>query len=90
MIIYIHFVLKYFIILLIKYVYKEYKMLHLSQINTFYISRCELICPEGIKFSAPPAPVYTCNYSTGQFSPGPVPTCLFGKIPITKSPPPKN
>lgn len=38
---------------------------------------CSLNCPEGIPFEFQPAPVYTCQYSTGQFLPSPIPQCIF-------------
>ncbi|CAH1404838.1 unnamed protein product [Nezara viridula] len=40
--------------------------------------KCYLSCPVGMKFSNPPASVYSCLYETGIFSPSTVPSCVFG------------
>ncbi|XP_075237780.1 hemolectin [Lycorma delicatula] len=42
--------------------------------------QCELSCPSGMSFSEPPAPFYSCDYSTGSFSPKNVPRCIFSDL----------
>uniref|UniRef100_A0A7G3AKI1 Putative hemolectin isoform b n=1 Tax=Lutzomyia longipalpis TaxID=7200 RepID=A0A7G3AKI1_LUTLO len=39
---------------------------------------CTLYCPQGVNFDFQPAPVYTCSYAKGVFSPETVPKCVFG------------
>ncbi|XP_059045233.1 hemocytin [Achroia grisella] len=41
---------------------------------------CKLNCPSGSTFSVPPAPQYTCLYSTGVFEPQPIPHCVFNDV----------
>ncbi|KAM3961308.1 uncharacterized protein ACR2FA_004646 [Aphomia sociella] len=43
---------------------------------------CKLNCPSGSTFSSPPAPKYTCLYSTGVFEPQPIPHCVFNEVVI--------
>ncbi|GBP82891.1 hypothetical protein EVAR_59343_1 [Eumeta japonica] len=41
---------------------------------------CKLTCPPGSNYSTPPADIYTCLYTTGEFKLQPIPQCVFNKI----------
>ena len=41
---------------------------------------CTLFCPDGIEFSAHPAPAYTCQYGEGSFLPDTIPQCKYGTL----------
>ncbi|XP_037075331.1 hemocytin-like [Pollicipes pollicipes] len=54
---------------------------------------CQLRCADGLRFSSPPADIYQCDYSTGQYHPTPIPQCeheyeVIAPTPATFLPPP--
>lgn len=40
---------------------------------------CALSCPQGIEFEFSPAAAYTCEFSTGRFTPAKIPKCVYGE-----------
>ncbi|XP_037049496.1 neurogenic locus notch homolog protein 1-like [Bradysia coprophila] len=47
-------------------------------IGTSTSMNCTLSCPSGVDFDSPPAPVYTCSFETGLFTPSRAPKCNYG------------
>ena len=40
---------------------------------------CKLSCPDGTDFRFPASDWYKCDYSTGRWTPSPIPECNYGK-----------
>nr|XP_045582100.1 uncharacterized protein LOC123745535 [Procambarus clarkii] len=47
---------------------------------------CVLWCPADVEFDFPAAEFYTCDYSSGVWSPSPIPMCDYGFLAVTPSP----
>ncbi|XP_071530011.1 hemocytin-like isoform X2 [Panulirus ornatus] len=47
---------------------------------------CSLDCPVGVNFESPPADIYNCDFTTGTWSPSPIPQCDYSTLLTTTIP----